>query len=110
MEWMVSDMNIDTQYEVKASGFLKKAVAGLICAAFPIASIVAIFLGVGNHKAIVDYVAAGGLHTPKIKTSATLSRGAIFAGIAMTIIYAICFLYFILSILALGFSTLPNQN
>ncbi len=103
-------MNIDTQYEVKASGFLKKAVTGLICAAFPIASIVAIFLGAGNHKAIAGYVAAGGMHTPKIKTSAALSKGAVFAGVSMTIIYAICFLYFVLIILALGFSTLPNQS
>ena len=31
---MESDMNIDTQYEAKVSGFLKKAVAGLICAAW----------------------------------------------------------------------------
>jgi len=107
---MESNMNIDTQYEVKSSGFLKKAVAGLICAAFPIASIVAIFLGSGNHKAIVDYVAAGGLHTPKIKTSAALSKGAIFAGIAMTIIYAVYFTYIILMILAIGFSSLPNQS
>lgn len=107
---MESDMNIDTQYEAKVSGFLKKAVAGLICAAFPIASIVAIFLGAGNHKAIVDYVAAKGIHTPKIKTSAALSKGAIFAGIFMTIIYGIVFIYLILMILALGFSNLPNQS
>lgn len=101
----------DAQYEAKASGFLKKAIAGLICAAFPIASIVAIFLGAGNHKAIVDYVAAGGLHTPKIKTCAALSKGSIFAGIAMTIIYAIYFIYFILAILAITFGKqLPNQH
>ena len=107
---MESDMNIDTQYEAKVSGFLKKAVAGLICAAFPIASIVAIFLGAGNHRAIVDYVAAGGLHTPKIKTCAALSKGSLFAGIAMTVIYTLYFLYFILLLLAIGFSSLPNQK
>ena len=107
---MESDMNIDTQYEAKVSGFLKKAVAGLICAAFPIASIVAIFLGAGNHKAIVDYVSARGIHTSKIKTSAALSKGAVFAGIFMTIIYGIVFIYLILMILALGFSNLPNQS
>jgi hypothetical protein len=101
----------DSQYEAKASGFMKKAIAGLICAAFPIASIVAIFLGAGNHKAIVDYVAAGGLHTPKIKTCAALSKGSIFAGIAMTIIYAVYFIYIVLAILALTFSAmLPNQH
>ena len=114
-EWMQvisfdEDMNIDTQYEAKASSFLKKAVAGLICAAFPIASIVAIFLGAGNHKAIIDFVAAGRPQTPKIKTSAALSNWAIVVGIAMTIIYAICFFYFILLILAHGFSALPNQS
>ena len=107
---MESDMNIDTQYEAKVSGFLKKAVAGFICAAFPIASIVAIFLGAGNHRAIVDYVAAGGLHTPKIKTCAALSKGSLFAGIAMTVIYTLYFLYFILLLLAIGFSSLPNQK
>ena len=39
------------------SGFMKKAVAGLVCALFPVASIVAIFLGAGNNKAIADYIA-----------------------------------------------------
>lgn len=107
---MGSNMNYNAQYEAQASAFLKKAIAGLICSAFPVACIVAIFLGSGNHKAIVDYVAAGGLHTPKIKTCAALSKGAKFAGIAMTIIYAIYFLYFILLIMAIGFSTLPNQK
>lgn len=102
--------NIDLQYEEKASAFMKKAIAGLVCAAFPIASIVAIFLGAGNHKAIVDYVAAGGLHTPKIKTSAILSKGALFAGIGMTIVYLVYFFYVILVLLALAFSTLPNQS
>lgn len=103
-------MNNNAMYEEKASGFLKKAIAGLICAAFPVASIVAIFLGAGNHKAIVDYVASGGLHTPKIKTCAALSKGSIYAGIAMTIIYALYFLYFILVMLAFAFSFLPNQK
>lgn len=108
---MENYMTTDPQYEAKASGFLKKAIAGLICAAFPIASIVAIFLGAGNHKAIVDYVAAGGMHTPKIKTCAALSKGSIFAGIAMTLIYAFYFVYIILAILALTFSAqLPNQH
>lgn len=107
---MSFDMNNNAMYEEKASGFLKKAIAGLICAAFPVASIVAIFLGAGNHKAIVDYVASGGLHTPKIKTCAALSKGSIYAGIAMTIIYALYFLYFILVMLAFAFSFLPNQK
>lgn len=107
---MSFDMNNNLAYEEKASGFLKKAIAGLICAAFPVASIVAIFLGAGNHRAIVDYVAAGGLHTPKIKTCAALSKGSLFAGIAMTVIYTLYFLYFILLLLAIGFSSLPNQK
>ena len=101
---------MDAQYEEKASGFLKKAIAGLVCAAFPVASIVAIFIGTGNHKAIVDYVATGGNHTPKIKTCAALSKGALFECKAMTIIYAVYFIYMILVVLALAFSTLPNQN
>lgn len=50
---MDNNTTLDPQYEQKASGFLKKAIAGLVCAAFPIASIVAIFLGAGNHKDIV---------------------------------------------------------
>lgn len=107
---MSYDMNNNMVYEEKASGFLKKAIAGLICAAFPVASIVAIFLGAGNHRAIVDYVASGGLHTPKIKTCAALSKGSIYAGIAMTVIYALYFLYFVLMILAFSFSLLPNQK
>lgn len=107
---MKSDRNIDTQHEAEKSSFLKKAVAGIICAAFPIASIVAIFLGVCNHKAIVNYVASGGIYTPKIKTSALLSKGAIIAGVSMTIIYAIFIVFIILMILAQGFSALPNQS
>ena len=108
---MENNSYIDPQYEMKASAFLKKAIAGLVCAAFPVACIVAIFLGSGNHKAIVDYVASGGMHTPKIKTCAILSKGAIFAGIGMTIIYAIYFLYIFLVICAVGFSVmLPDQH
>lgn len=108
---MDNNTALDPQYEQKASGFLKKAIAGLVCAAFPIASIVAIFLGAGNHKDIVNYVAAGGMHTAKIKTCAIMSRGAFFAGIGMTIVYAIYFIYIILMILALIFGImLPDQH
>lgn len=108
---MESNKSIDPLYERKVSGYLKKAVAGLICAAFPVASIVAICLGAGNHREIVNYVASGGMHTAKIKTCAALSKGAIFAGIGMTAIYAfIFFFYVLLIVLAIGFSTLPNQS
>lgn len=107
---MENNMNTDTQYERKASAFLKKAIAGLICAGFPVASIVAIFLGTGNHKDIVNYVASGGLHTPKIKACAIMSKGSIFAGIGMTLVYIFYFGYLILILLALGFSALPNQS
>ena len=90
------------------SGFMKKAVAGLVCALFPLASIVAIFLGAGNNKAIADYIASGGMLTPKIKKSAALSKGSIVAGIAMTVIYAI---FIVLVILALSFAALlPDQQ
>lgn len=106
---MDNNSSINSIYEEKASGFMSKAVAGLICAAFPVASIVAIFLGAGNHKAIVEYIASGGVHTSKIKTCAALSKGSIFAGIAMTILYASCFIFIVLMYLALAFSTLPNQ-
>ena len=107
---MSYNTDIDPNYEATASAFLKKTIAALVCAAFPIASIVAIFLGAGNHRAIVDYVNAGGLHTGKIKTCAALSKAAIFAGIGMTIVYAIYIIYFVLMILAFGFSALPNQH
>ena len=106
---MDNNTGINSMYEEKASGFMSKAVAGLICAAFPVASIVAIFLGAGNHKAIVEYIASGGVHTSKIKTCAALSKGSIFAGIAMTILYASYFIFIVLMYLALAFSTLPNQ-
>ena len=101
---MSFDMNNNMAYEEKASGFLKKAIAGLI-----LSGIIMFSLGT-NHRAIVDYVAAGGLHTPKIKTCAALSKGSLFAGIAMTVIYTLYFLYFILLLLAIGFSSLPNQK
>lgn len=107
---MESNVYIDPQYEEKASGFLKKAIIGIVCTMFPIASIVAIFLGTGNHKAIEEYIASGGMHTPKIKTCAVLSKGAFFGGIGMTVFYAIYFIFMFLMISALLFSTLPNQN
>lgn len=108
---MDNNMTLYSQYEQKASAFLKKAIAGLVCAAFPIASIVAIFLGSGNHKDIVNYISAGGMHTAKIKTCAALSKGSIFAGIGMTILYAIYSLYLILMLLAIAFGImLPDQH
>lgn len=107
---MESNVYIDPQYEEKASGFLKKAIIGIVCTMFPIASIVAIFLGTGNHKAIEEYVASGGMHTPKIKTCAVLSKGAFFGGIGMTVFYVIYFIFMFLMISALLFSTLPNQH
>lgn len=107
---MESNVYIDPQYEEKASGFLKKAIIGIVCTMFPIASIVAIFLGTGNHKAIEEYVASGGMHTPKIKTCAVLSKGTFFGGIGMTVFYAIYFIFMFLMISALLFSTLPNQH
>ena len=101
---MDNNMTLDPQYEQKASGFLTKAIAGLVCAGFPIACIVAIFLGSSNHKDIVNYVAAG-------KTCSALSRGAMYAGIGMTVLYAIYFFYMILMILALIFGImLPDQH
>ena len=105
-----SNVYIDPQYEEKASGFLKKAIIGIVCTMFPIASIVAIFLGTGNHKAIEEYVASGGMHTPKIKTSAALCKGAMYGGIGMTIFYTVYFVFWFLVICAAAFSTLPNQN
>ena len=108
---MDNNMTLDPQYEQKASGFLTKAIAGLVCAGFPIACIVAIFLGSSNHKDIVNYVAAGGMHTAKIKTCAIMSRGAMYAGIGMTVLYAIYFFYMILMILAVIFGImLPDQH
>ena len=107
---MENNIYIDPQYEMKASAFMRKAITGIICAGFPIASIVAIFLGSGNHKAIVDYVAAGGMHTPKIKTCAVLSKGAMYGGIGMTIFYAVYFAFWFLLICAAAFSSLPNQH
>lgn len=107
---MENRINIDPQYEMKASAFMKSAITGIICAGFPIASIIAICIGSRNHKAIVDYVASGGMHTPKIKTSAALSKGAMYGGIGMTIFYAVYFVFWFLVICAAAFSTLPNQH
>ncbi len=69
---MDNNSSIKSIYEEKTSGFMKKAIAGIICAA--------------------------------------LSKGSIFAGIAMTILYASCFIFIVLMYLALAFSTLPNQQ
>ena len=95
---------------MKASAFMKSAITGIICAGFPIASIIAICIGSRNHKAIVDYVASGGMHTPKIKTSAALCKGAMYGGIGMTIFYVVYFICAFLMLSAYLFSTLPNQH
>ena len=51
------------------------------------------------------------MHTAKIKTCAIMSRGAMYAGIGMTVLYAIYFFYMILMILALIFGImLPDQH
>ena len=69
---------------------------------FPVCSIIAIFKGIGNRKKVLDYLAQGGLHTPRIKVSSMLSRAATYYGIGSTILYAVMFTYYVLVIILIS--------
>lgn len=86
---------VDPEYEQKAGEFLRQAIISLVLTSFPVASIIAIFKAKKNRQNILDYLAQGGMHTPKIKTCSCLSRAAIYLGIGTTVIYGIYMLYLV---------------
>ena len=89
---------VDQQYLATANALLKSAIIACVLAGFPVASIIAIFKGIGNRKKVLDYLAKGGLHTPRIKTASLLSRAATYGGIGITILYLVTFIYYVLLI------------
>ena len=58
---------VNQQYLDQANALLKSAIIACVLAGLPVCSIVAIFKGIGNRKKVLDYLAQGGLHTPRIK-------------------------------------------
>ena len=90
---------VNQQYLDQANALLKSAIIACVLAGFPVCSIIAIFKGIGNRKKVLDYLAQGGLHTPRIKVSSMLSRAATYYGIGSTILYAVMFIYYVLVIL-----------
>ena len=89
----------DQNYLNQANALLKSAIIACVLAGFPICSIIAIFKGIGNRKKVLDYLAQGGLHTPRIKICSILSRAATYYGIGSTILYFVMFLYYALVII-----------
>ena len=93
---------IDQQYLNTANALLKSAIIACVLAGFPVCSIIAIFKGIGNRKKVLDYLAQGGLHTPRIKICSILSRAATYYGIGSTILYAVMFIYYALVIILIS--------
>ena len=90
---------VNQQYLDTANALLKSAIIACVLAGFPVCSIIAIFKGIGNRKKVLDYLAQGGLHTPRIKICSILSRAATYYGIGSTILYLVMFLYYALVII-----------
>ena len=89
---------VNQQYLDTANALLKSAIIACVLAGFPVCSIIAIFKGMGNRKKVLDYLAQGGLHTPRIKICSILSRAATYYGIGSTILYFLMFIYYVLMI------------
>ena len=99
---------IDQQYLNTANALLKSAIIACVLAGFPVCSIIAIFKGIGNRKKVLDYLAQGGLHTPRIKICSILSRAATYYGIGSTILYAVMFIYYALVIILISSAALAR--
>ena len=100
----------DPAYMAKASEFLKTAIIACAIGSLPVGSIIAINMGTKNWKAVLDYIATGGLHTPRIKLCSCLSRVARYTGIGFTIFWGIYLLYFAISMLGIIGTILVNIN
>ena len=93
---------VNQQYLDQANALLKSAIIACVLAGFPVCSIIAIFKGIGNRKKVLDYLAQGGLHTPRIKIASMLSRAATYYGIGSTILYFVMFIYYVLVIILIA--------
>ena len=78
-----------------------KGIASAVMAFIPILSIVGIILGGINNGAVKKYLAAGGVHTGKVKAASITSKIGLIAGIIMTIFYIIYFAILIIGIVAI---------
>ena len=86
---------VDPNYNATSKEFLTKAIVACAISYLPIGSIIAIYMATKNRKAILDYIARGGNHTPKVMVSSALSRGGKYAGIAYTVFWGFYMLYFL---------------
>ncbi len=100
----------DPAYMAKASEFLKTAIIACAIGSLPVGSIIAINMGTKNWKAVLDYIATGGLHTPRIKLCSCLSRVARYTGIGFTIFWGVWLLYFAISMIGIIGTILVNIN
>ena len=100
----------DPAYMAKASEFLKTAIIACAIGSLPVGSIIAINMGTKNWKAVLDYIATGGLHTPRIKLCSCLSRVARYTGIGFTIFWGVWLLYFAISMIGIIGTILANIN
>ena len=76
---------VDPNYDAASKDFLTKAIVSCAIASLPIGSIIAIGMASRNLTALHEYLASGGLHTGKIKTSSAVSKVGKFGGIGFTI-------------------------
>lgn len=93
-----------TDCRKKANAFLTKSIVAFVIAWFPIGSIVGMIMGSKNRAALLDYLSHGGLASLKTKISSALSRTAKYAGIGLTIFWAlfgICYILFIVGLFTL---------
>lgn len=94
--------NFNPEYDQKSSELLKYAIISAAICSLPIGSIIAIGMASRNLTALHEYLASGGLHTGKIKTSSAVSKVGKFGGIGFTIFWGFYLLYIIFMIVAFG--------
>lgn len=97
--------NMYPDYDQKSSELLKNAIISAAIASLPIGSMIAIGMASRNLNALHEYLAAGGLHTGKIKTSSAVSKIGKFGGIGFTIFWGFYLLYIIFAIFLVGAGT-----
>lgn len=100
----------DPAYLAIANEYLKNAIISCCIAALPVGSIIAIFMGKKYRTQLLEYLAKGGLHTPRIKVSSALLRAGTYAGIGYTIFWGVYLLWFLIYIIAMIFALSTGLN
>ena len=89
----------DPEYEQKSKDFLTKAIVSCCISTIPIGCFIAIAMATKNRKALLDYIAGGGIHTTKIQVSSALSRAGKYSGIACSVFWGIYLTYLAFALL-----------